>query len=241
MKMFLLAILLVPLLTFAAYDVLFTIYGETLEYRGQPAHVQNRIELSTKAGEQLLLSKGLVDWEATWRRNPTLVAALKPDLARRLEQKLAQRNPARRIVIDNDALNRRKERQSTGLIAKSETVATSSNASAPLAKTIAHGEVVHLAEHMDGSRVVIVDFYADWCGPCRVFTPQLMAFAEKYPERVAILKIDIVNWGSPVARQFGIKSIPFVMVYSREGGLLEKGGAGRMMTYLNNKASREQW
>lgn len=241
MKAFVLVMMSMALRLWAGDGVLVTIDGEALEYSGQPTLVQNMIELSTKSGEQMLLSKGLVDWDATWRRNPALVAALKPDLARRLERKQNQRDPSRRIVINNETLSRGHNQPGVGLIAKSDTVAAPSYPAGPLSKTITHGEVVNLAEHMDGSRVVVVDFYADWCGPCRVFGPQLMAFAEKYPERVAILKVDIVKWGSPVARQFGIKSIPFVMVYGSEGGLLDQGGAGRMMTYLNNKASREQW
>lgn len=65
-------------------------------------------------------------------------------------------------------------------------------------------------------KVTMIDFYADWCGPCKKLSPQLEALAKNEPG-VYLRKVDIVKWGTPVARQFKIKSIPNVWVIGPDG------------------------
>ncbi len=66
--------------------------------------------------------------------------------------------------------------------------------------------------------VTVVDFYADWCGPCKQLSPSLEQMAQTDPE-IALRKIDIVNWNTAVVKQYNIRTIPQVNVYNR-GGLL---------------------
>jgi thioredoxin 1 len=86
-------------------------------------------------------------------------------------------------------------------------------------KVIAHGERVDINRHLALGRVTIIDFYADWCGPCRQVSPYLEQLANTDPE-VALRKIDIVNWTSAVASQYSVHSIPQVNVYNRRGTLI---------------------
>jgi len=84
---------------------------------------------------------------------------------------------------------------------------------------ISHGAQVDISKHLALGNVTVVDFYADWCGPCRELAPSLEQLARSDPE-IALRKIDIVNWKMPVARQFNVHSIPQVSVYNRGGTLV---------------------
>ncbi|HEX4708583.1 MAG TPA: thioredoxin domain-containing protein [Candidatus Udaeobacter sp.] len=86
-------------------------------------------------------------------------------------------------------------------------------------EVISHGAQVDINKHLALGNVTIVDFYADWCGPCRQISPSLEQMARTDPE-IALRKIDIVNWKTPVARQFNLTSIPQVNVYNRRGALV---------------------
>ncbi len=83
-------------------------------------------------------------------------------------------------------------------------------------KVISGGQSVSLKQVLVPGRVTIVDFYADWCGPCRQMDPNLKALAKKN-SKVVLRKIDIVKWHSPVARQHGIERIPYVGVFAPDG------------------------
>jgi len=85
-------------------------------------------------------------------------------------------------------------------------------------EVISHGAQVDINQHLALGNVTVVDFYADWCGPCRQLSPSLEQMARSDPE-IALRKVDIVNWRTPVARQFNLHSIPQVNVYNR-GGIL---------------------
>ena len=86
-------------------------------------------------------------------------------------------------------------------------------------EVISHGAQVDISKHLALGNVTVVDFYADWCGPCRQLAPSLEQLARSDPE-IALRKIDIVNWKMPVARQFNVHSIPQVSVYNRGGSLV---------------------
>lgn len=62
---------------------------------------------------------------------------------------------------------------------------------------------------------VLVDFYAEWCGPCRAQAPVLEAFAERYEGRVKVAKLD-VDQAPSVAQRLGIMSVPTLVAF-REG------------------------
>ena len=78
------------------------------------------------------------------------------------------------------------------------------------------GQEVDLPSLMAPGKITIVDFYAEWCGPCRRISPQLEKLAKTDPD-VFLLKIDIVNWNTPIIRQFGIESVPNMRVFDRTG------------------------
>ncbi len=93
--------------------------------------------------------------------------------------------------------------------------------SAEPVKTITKGSAVDISKHIVKGQITIVDYYADWCGPCKAIGPHLEKMAKEDPD-VVLRKVDIVNWGSPVAKQYKINSIPYIEVYGRDGSLLGK-------------------
>jgi thioredoxin 1 len=78
-----------------------------------------------------------------------------------------------------------------------------------------NGATITAQELIVPGMFTIVDFFADWCGPCRAIDPYLQDIAKN--PRVVVRKVDIVNWGSPVARQWELKSIPNMRVYGPDG------------------------
>ncbi len=59
---------------------------------------------------------------------------------------------------------------------------------------------------------VIVDFYADWCGPCKMLAPELEAVAEEFRGKVKIGKVNVDEQGE-LANAFSINAIPAVIVF----------------------------
>lgn len=68
------------------------------------------------------------------------------------------------------------------------------------------------AEVMESSIPVLVDFYADWCGPCKMMGPIVKALAEKYDGKVKVGKIN-VDEQPTLAQQYKVMSIPTFVIF----------------------------
>ncbi len=114
------------------------------------------------------------------------------------------------------------------------TLAATAAAAADIA-TITRGSEVDLERHLVPGKMVLFDFYAEWCGPCRALEPELKRLAERHADSLALRKVDIVDWSSPVSRQHGISSVPHLKLYGPDGEVLAQGDAGRVLGVLERR------
>ena len=86
---------------------------------------------------------------------------------------------------------------------------------------------------------VVVDFYADWCGPCRMMTPVIEQLAAEFAGSVKIGKLD-VDQNQEIAIRYGVMGIPTLGLF-RGGKLVDRmvgypGGAAPIREWINKSA-----
>ncbi|HET7896401.1 MAG TPA: thioredoxin [Flavisolibacter sp.] len=83
-------------------------------------------------------------------------------------------------------------------------------------------------ELIKGEKPVLVDFFAEWCGPCKLMPPILHQVKQQFGDDVTILKVD-VDKNNSLAFQFGIQGVPTLIVFQkgevrwRQSGVIPAG------------------
>ena len=83
----------------------------------------------------------------------------------------------------------------------------------------------HLDKVIEDSALVMIDFWADWCGPCHALSPVLLDISHEKEDMVKVVKVN-VDEQEEIAKKYGIESMPTVLfvnkVYQRDGGVIER-------------------
>ena len=90
--------------------------------------------------------------------------------------------------------------------------------------------------HQSG-KPVLVDFYAAWCGPCRMVSPSIEKLAKALKGRILTVKIDI-DKKQHIAAQYGVQAVPTIMMFHRGESILRLQGALPYETLKSEVESR---
>lgn len=89
---------------------------------------------------------------------------------------------------------------------------------------------------IQSSKPVLVDFYAEWCGPCKIMKPRLLDLAERIGDQAKIVEVDI-DIEKELAERFHIQSVPTLIIFKdgkqrwRQSGIIS---ANALTTVLKN-------
>ncbi|NDC78576.1 MAG: thioredoxin [Chitinophagia bacterium] len=79
-------------------------------------------------------------------------------------------------------------------------------------------------EVIEGEKPVLVDFHAEWCGPCKTMAPELKKLVDRMGDRLRVIKVD-VDRNPEAAAHYGIQGVPTLILFRQGRQLWRQSGA----------------
>ena len=105
-----------------------------------------------------------------------------------------------------------------------------------MGKTVHVGSAAAFDKLINGSVPVLVDFWASWCGPCRMIAPILDELAAQYAGKIVVAKVDVDEQGE-LAERFHVSSIPALFLF-KQGVVKDKAVGARPKAALEDMISK---
>tara|TARA_B100000767_G_C19307894_1_gene346319 strand:- start:116 stop:445 length:330 start_codon:yes stop_codon:yes gene_type:complete len=89
---------------------------------------------------------------------------------------------------------------------------------------------------IQGEKPALIDFYADWCGPCQALLPTVELLAQQHADKINIVKVN-VDKNKELAAHFGVKSIP-ALFFVKNGEITAQFNGVQSAQFLDEKISQ---
>ncbi|MEC7818235.1 MAG: thioredoxin [Pseudomonadota bacterium] len=103
--------------------------------------------------------------------------------------------------------------------------------------TVAVTDSSFQSDVLDSDKPVLVDFWADWCGPCKMIAPALEELSDELGDKVTIAKMDIME-NPDVPGKMGVQSIPYLVLFKNGEPAANMRGAapkGQLKQWLESE------